>query len=667
MLPLRLHHSTAKPSLSTMLTGGSKPFLYRFQSASHRRKDFIMRMKKNLILLFFLAFISFSAFIIFKNASSPTIHSGSTLPSGDFGIRYIDYRSSVTGKNTVCLTFYRNDPQEGMAFLLENISSFTLSGKNGTIYQCSERDLSRSAYVIPLDADLWENGCLTLTLKTPYLRRLTSLAIGSPSTLFAREQMHDIISLVCIFLQLMLILICITLYLAKPTERYLFSLSLLILASLLTRIISNELVNYFFSHALNKILLPVLGLFPIWPESFLFLKLSQANLPAPFDRFIKLRSFTVLTIITCLLAYLRPDSSTEFMLICVSCIFLLTSFILYKASLPFVKSNYLLVGAFAADLGILWGNSFVNLFARVRTLACFSPSTIAFLIYSLGTCLFVFLRFAQKFKEAEILGQELEDLNHQLDEKAAQKAQELVEEKAQKHRLMLNVFHDLRSPLYIAGECVSALRENRDTTDYLEILEDRLDFMNRLTEDLFLIAKMEDHDFLMVMDRVNLSVLCAEQCQAAAVLAKNHHIQFNTHILPDFIIWGDSYRLEQTIQNLLSNALTYTPAGGTVSVSLERAISHEEEDSCVLSVSDTGKGISAENLPFIFERYYRVDRAENSKSTGLGLSIAYEIVKAHKGFLTVDSTPGKGTCFRAVFPLLSEHVPQINGQENSAG
>ncbi|MFV9504307.1 MAG: sensor histidine kinase [Oscillochloridaceae bacterium umkhey_bin13] len=112
----------------------------------------------------------------------------------------------------------------------------------------------------------------------------------------------------------------------------------------------------------------------------------------------------------------------------------------------------------------------------------------------------------------------------------------------------------------------------------------------------------------------------------------------------------DAERIGQVVRNLLNNALTHTPAGGAVRVTVERA----SKDASVLSlcVSDTGIRIAPEDLPLIFERFYRADRSRNRATggAGLGLTIVRQLVKAHGGGITVTSTPGQGACFCCTLP-----------------
>jgi signal transduction histidine kinase len=113
---------------------------------------------------------------------------------------------------------------------------------------------------------------------------------------------------------------------------------------------------------------------------------------------------------------------------------------------------------------------------------------------------------------------------------------------------------------------------------------------------------------------------------------------------------ADADRLSLALTNLIDNAITYTPAGGTVMLTAEPAA----DGRVTLSVADTGVGIPPEHLPHVFERFFRVPGQSAEGGTGLGLSIVKEIVEAHHGEVTCESEPGKGTTFRVTLPAWAD-------------
>jgi signal transduction histidine kinase len=142
--------------------------------------------------------------------------------------------------------------------------------------------------------------------------------------------------------------------------------------------------------------------------------------------------------------------------------------------------------------------------------------------------------------------------------------------------------------------------------------------------------------------------LVEECCKAATVLTVRKGVSLNIEPSPDIPFTGDEDLLRRMLLNLLDNAIKYTPAGGSVSVELRT-----EPGALQLAVSDTGVGIPAVDVPHVFERFYRVDKARSRADggTGLGLAIAKWVVEAHKGSIEVTSTPDRGSRFTVTFPI----------------
>jgi signal transduction histidine kinase len=173
--------------------------------------------------------------------------------------------------------------------------------------------------------------------------------------------------------------------------------------------------------------------------------------------------------------------------------------------------------------------------------------------------------------------------------------------------------------------------------------------MGRLVADLLALARA-DAGLSVKHYPVELDVLVLEAFQEA------HHLNHNGQELSleqfePVRVEGDADQLKQLILILLDNALKYTPAKGQITLNLQ--ISKEAEDQAELVVRDTGIGITEEDLPHVFERFYRADpaRRRDSGGTGLGLSIAQWIVEQHKGRIELTSKPGKGTTVRVRLPL----------------
>ena len=151
---------------------------------------------------------------------------------------------------------------------------------------------------------------------------------------------------------------------------------------------------------------------------------------------------------------------------------------------------------------------------------------------------------------------------------------------------------------------------------------------------------------------VNLAECLRDACKDGRILADTKQLTFTEDIeSSELFVEGDSHALHRLFLILIDNAVKYTPTGGSITVGLMR-----HDSSALAEFRDTGIGISADDLPNIFERFYRADKARSREfgGIGLGLSIARWVVEAHRGSIEVQSTPGTGSVFRIRLPLLQD-------------
>ena len=261
--------------------------------------------------------------------------------------------------------------------------------------------------------------------------------------------------------------------------------------------------------------------------------------------------------------------------------------------------------------------------------------------FTLGCLVFVSRRYALQFDRTEQLAQELEA-------RVAQRTQALQNETDARKSMMLNIFHDLRSPLFVIGSGLDTLAAAPDALPtLLPVLQERVGFVRRLTEDLFLAAKLEQKQVLLNEDRARLEALTAAVCSACQAEAAHKGVELRADTGTPLPVWGDAVRLEQILQNLVANAIHYTPSGGRVTV----VCAAENGQACV-KVTDTGCGIAPEDQPAVFDRYFHTTADTKHDSTGLGLTIAQELAHLHRGEILLQSEPGKGSCFTLCLPLL---------------
>lgn len=208
--------------------------------------------------------------------------------------------------------------------------------------------------------------------------------------------------------------------------------------------------------------------------------------------------------------------------------------------------------------------------------------------------------------------------------------------------------HELRTPLSVFYSSIDLLmREEKQNLSPFgqEVLEDvksETEIMNRLINDLLLLARSDNQQFTIERKELNLSVLLRSIGEKVTRTVPKD-IEFKILIEDEIYLNGDEVRIQQLVYILLENAFRYT-SKGFVMLTLKK-----QGDFIVLTIEDSGAGIKKENLPHIFERFYRGDVSRVRDGSGLGLSIARTIVDAHHGEINVKSEPGEGTQFTIVF------------------
>ncbi|WP_051367495.1 sensor histidine kinase [Hamadaea tsunoensis] len=227
-------------------------------------------------------------------------------------------------------------------------------------------------------------------------------------------------------------------------------------------------------------------------------------------------------------------------------------------------------------------------------------------------------------------------------------------------RFIADASHELRTPLTTIRGFAELYRQGAVTTpeqtaDVVRRIESEASRMGLLVEDLLLLARL-DRERPLKLAPVELRVLASEAVEAARVVAADRDISLVTAPgAGSLVVSGDDARLRQVIGNLVSNALTHTPAGTPVTVRLAKDVREDGADA-VIEVLDRGPGLSPEQQDRVFERFYRADpartrRSDGTVSTGLGLAIVAALVAAHNGTVEVESEPGVGATFRVRLPL----------------
>lgn len=236
-------------------------------------------------------------------------------------------------------------------------------------------------------------------------------------------------------------------------------------------------------------------------------------------------------------------------------------------------------------------------------------------------------------------------------------AAELERADQQRRNLTADVAHELRTPLQIIQGNLEGVLDGvyQPTEEHLEATLEETRLLARLVEDLRTLSLAETGQLPLVWESVDISELLADvgtsfsgQAEAAGVELR---LESEADAAP-LSVRADADRLDQVLGNLVANALRHTPAGGTITLRAEA-----RPASVRISVCDTGEGIAPEDLPYVFDRFWRGDHSRtrtDGAGSGLGLAIARQLVRAHGGRITVESALGQGTTFVVDLPTEGE-------------
>jgi len=224
-----------------------------------------------------------------------------------------------------------------------------------------------------------------------------------------------------------------------------------------------------------------------------------------------------------------------------------------------------------------------------------------------------------------------------------------------RNQFVSNASHELKTPLSTMKILIETLmyQDPMDpgmTREFLTDVNKEIDRLNRIVSDLLTLVNIDSGGMKLNLAELDIEDLLEEQVKRLSPLARENGVELDCSSREPIEVTGDILKLQQVIYNVIDNAIKYTPRGGEVHCSLTRS-----GKKAVIKVADTGVGIPQEDLPHVFDRFYRVDKARSRETggTGLGLSIVKQMVLLHGGNITASSTEGKGSTFTIELPMSS--------------
>lgn len=222
-----------------------------------------------------------------------------------------------------------------------------------------------------------------------------------------------------------------------------------------------------------------------------------------------------------------------------------------------------------------------------------------------------------------------------------------------RNQFVSNASHELKTPLATMKIMIESLIYQPDMdknlrTEFMTDINNEIDRLSAIVSDLLTLVQMDSQNVKLTRENLSIAQLIKENAHRLQPIANQKGQKIVLQLQDSCDIYADKSKLNQVIYNLMENAVKYTQASGVIRVSLQR-----QGRNAIFKVSDNGPGIPKENLPHIFDRFYRVDKARSREKggTGLGLSIVHQLVLLHGGAISVESEEGRGATFIVELPL----------------
>lgn len=599
------------------------------------------------LLILTITFIS----CLYINQQTKTINNHSTITTSIhdniYTIQNIDSQDNNYHFN------FNNPDHHELSLLIERAKPFELYINQQLIFQYLSNDTYQRTHIIEIPLSIINEERLDFKLQLKENtqndaigRKQPIIFIGGNRKINQYAQLSYGLIMLYIGVYFIICLLSIILFYYKRTETYLFMLSIISFIELCKTFIGSSIELLPFSETTGIHLLSLFYLISSILCALTSVYLVKQFLDTKIQEYLKPKYTLTFSVLYFLITYYSPYALSillHYLLV------ILLIYLLYHCEANGKKDVTIILIAYA----ILEGLQTYTYLAFDNSMISISKDITIYILPQLGslicTVLFMFIvsrRFANKFNESDHLVQKLNQVNQQLDITVEQRTKELKEEQGQRHQLMMNIFHDLRSPVFILSEYIRRLElSNPKEGELLNSMKLRVSYLSSLIEDLFTIAKLESKQVIFDFDDVRMKDLLDHAVQDFQNQANIRQIQLQYSGCPDVLIWGDHVRLQQAIHNIIINGLIYTPEQGKLTILCET-----KQDQLKIKIQDNGIGIPEENLPHIFTRYYK-QNSTNKKSTGLGLSIAHDLIEIHHGKIEVESKINEGTTFTITLPM----------------
>ena len=620
-----------------------------------------MRRRILAILLFFALLAAATFGLLWLNGRTPVLESGGVLPDDLAAEQYAlsgvqwdgaqgGYLLRLTGRAQEDLTLTVADFDQAEIFLWgEPVAAWDETGRYQRVESVNlpAESINRHGGVeLLFRSSAWGSGAQELLSRRTMT--LAKLLLGGAQQSGRTTALVFGFILFAVGLYALLTASSLVLYWKKPSETYLLVSAFVAAVTLLATLLTTNLSMLPMRRSVFYALRPLISICPIILHAAIGLSLYDDCAPAAVRKFLSVKTLLLLTAGAIVLRVLSNYS------IYTALRWALMIPVVWTLSTACARKR---PGAWAMLSGYALSEAVIALLFCINNFQAALPGVLlvelhmnqmSYLFVLLPAMFVINCRFAGKFQESERLSEELSALNATLDAQVEERTAQLREEQANRHRMMTNIFHDIRSPIFILQGTLDQLHPPAEEAPLKAAMAAKLDGLRRLTEDLFLLSKLEEDVVLYEENPMDGGALMKALFEANRPEAERAGVRLTLSCADEALpVWGDWQRLSQAMQNLIDNAFHFVSAGGTVALFARR-----EGDEAALSVQDDGAGIAAADLPMIFERYYKRSRADDPRSSGLGLHIAKQIVEHHHGAISVQSAPGQGSCFTVKLPIL---------------
>lgn len=542
-----------------------------------------------------------------------------------------------------------------LTLILDNAGPVQVWINDQRIYQSFSQDSYQRIQFVELPES---TGTITVSLAPSELQKNDAVSTvqpySPPGMLLAGEQAarsasHIAFGITMFYagFYILLLLSSLTLFQKKKEESYLLLLAAASCVSLLRVLVLSAFPLFPLSYNFCSVIMPAIFLLTTLCQLLIIMMLLKPAIPSGLQRWLTPRKIALITGILMILQYLIPQG-IEMLIRILAVIPILVLFL--RSDQRKLPGTFPLLCGYA-----LWESILVFYYLIYQRgamqagelMIIYMLPQFGFLFFMMMAALVINRKFAAKFVESESLNRELEQLNANLDHLVEERTQQLQREQAQKQQMIMQVLHDVRSPIFVLKGCMQQMEAKDDAQRRnLTTMRQRLEMLEGLSDDLFLSVKLENHELAFVFDEVCLNELLIHLAEAHQISAQQKQIQMNLIVPTQPIwVWADDLRLQRVFDNLLRNAIAHTPEQGTIG--LECTINQDQAE---IRVCDTGEGIQQEELPHLFDAFYTGNRSQGS---GLGLAIAREIVEAHRGTIEVEATSKAGTMFLVRLKMLN--------------